>query len=93
MLPQPWAVHKREVRAHETLGVVLSMTRSPVLLILALAASAGASGAPGRPPQDLRQALQQYQPAKPPAPRQLSPGERAELRRQLADQGQDSRRR
>ena len=50
---------------------------------------AQAIGPTQRPPQDLRQALQQYQPGeRAPVPRQLTAGERAELRRQLADQGQ-----
>jgi len=46
----------------------------------------------GPPPQQqpaggLRQTLQQYQPASGAAPRQLTPVERAELRRQLSEYG------
>ena len=49
-------------------------------------ASAAAMAAPGsQPPADLRRALQQYHPARSPSPRELSPGERAELRRQLTE--------
>lgn len=44
---------------------------------------------PAPPPPDLRQALQQFRPeANPvptPAPRQLTPAERAQLRRQLSE--------
>ena len=38
-----------------------------------------------RPQQDLRQSLHQFRQDGSPAPRQLSPGERAELRRQLIE--------
>ena len=49
-------------------------------------ASAAAVAAPGSPaPADLRRTLQQYHPTRSPAPRELSPGERAELRRQLME--------
>lgn len=49
-------------------------------------ASAAAVAAPGMPaPADLRRTLQQYHPTRSPAPRELSPGERAELRRQLIE--------
>ena len=49
-------------------------------------ASAAALAAPGsQPPADLRRTLQQYHPTRSPAPRELSPGERAELRRQLIE--------
>jgi hypothetical protein len=55
----------------------------------------GASAAP--PPQttpvDLRQTLQQYHAGSSAAPRQLTPVERAELRRQLAQNVQAPRRR
>ncbi len=59
-------------------------------LVAALAiASAAASAAPGsQSPADLRRTLQQYHATRSPAPRELSPGERAELRRQLSDYGQ-----
>ena len=45
---------------------------------------------PSRPAVDLRQALEQYHPGSgaEAAPRQLSPLERAELRRQLSEFGQ-----
>ena len=58
-------------------------------------ACAGAGAAPARPDPaaGLRQALQQYHPERSPAPRQLSAGERAELRRQLSEQGSSLRRR
>lgn len=89
MLPQPSRVDKAEVRGRETLAVVPSMKSFLAVLILGAGASAQAIGPTQRPPQDLRQALQQYQPGgRTPAPRQLTPDERAELRRQLADQGQ-----
>ena len=49
-------------------------------------ASAAAAAAPGsQPPADLRRTLQQYHPTRSPAPRELSPVERAELRRQLIE--------
>lgn len=66
---------------------------SVALLLLALAGAAGATPTPQPPPADLRQALQQYQKIVAPAPRQLSAEERAELRRQLAEQGQPTSRR
>jgi hypothetical protein len=53
----------------------------------AAAAAAQQSEPPAVPPADLRQALQQFQRATVPAPRQLSPNERAELRRQLSEYG------
>ena len=61
-------------------------------------ASSAASAAPlALPPApapavivDLRQALQQYHRDSSAAPRQLSPVERAELRRQLTEYGQGS---
>lgn len=58
-------------------------------------ACAGAGAAPVRPDPaaGLRRALQQYHPERSPAPRQLSAGERAELRRQIAEQGSSQRRR
>lgn len=49
--------------------------------------AAGASARAGtQPPPDLRRVLQHYHPDSKPAPRQLSPPERAELRRQLREQ-------
>jgi hypothetical protein len=48
-------------------------------------ASAAAAAAPGSQPADLRRVLQQYHPTRGPAPRELSPVERAELRRQLIE--------
>ena len=52
-------------------------------------ASAAASAAPAaQSPADLRRTLKQYHPTRSPAPRELSPGERAELRRQLSEHGQ-----
>ena len=59
--------------------------------VLLACAAAAARAAPAEAPQQqpaLRQALQQSHPATtPPPPRELSPQERAELRRQL---GQDA---
>jgi hypothetical protein len=66
-------------------------------LVVACALAAGVPcAATTDPPQartaDLRQALRQYHPGTAPAPRELSAGERAELRRQLSEQGQPARR-
>jgi hypothetical protein len=47
--------------------------------------SAGAAPPEQRPVQDLRQSLRQYHTAGTAAPRQLTPVERAELRRQLIE--------
>lgn len=55
------------------------------ILALACAGAAGARTAPPPPPADLRQALQQYHPATVPVPRQLTPTERAMLRKQLGE--------
>jgi hypothetical protein len=79
------------------------------LLLSAAAAVAGATPPHARPAQDLRATLQQYTgqqpaphpgavspesaPAPVPAPRQLTPGELAELRRQLSEYGPPTRRR
>ena len=56
--------------------------------VLAIACvAAGASARAGtQPPPDLRRVLQHYHPDTQSAPRQLSPPERAELRRQLREQ-------
>lgn len=59
--------------------------------VLALASSLAALAGPPpvqRPPGDLRQVLQQYHPASStptPPPRELTPIQRAELRRQLSE--------
>lgn len=91
MLPQPWRIDKAEVDRRETLAVVLVM--KSFFPALGLAAASAAAAQPGVP-QDLRQTLQQYQPRSvQAAPRQLTPGERAELRRQLADSRQSGTRR
>lgn len=50
-----------------------------------VAAAAVAPAWAGPAAAGLRQVLQQYHSASPPPPRQLSPEERAELRRQLAE--------
>lgn len=55
------------------------------------------AGAPDRAPaataaSELRKALQQYHPAGPIRPRELTPAERAELRRQLSEFRQPARR-
>lgn len=62
--------------------------------ILACTGAAGAAPAPATQPEPqpqppLRQALQQYQPGTTaaPAPRELTPLERAQLRRQLVEYG------
>lgn len=53
------------------------------LLLFAAAAAAQAEVTPRT--ADLRQVLQQHHPAGAPQPRQLSPAEREQLRRQLAE--------
>ena len=63
--------------------------------MLALA-SLGAGAAPPAqqaPAGGLRQTLQQYHPASGAAPRQLTPVEREELRRQISEQGRQRARR
>jgi len=50
----------------------------------ALIAVSSHAGPPARPLPDLRQVLLQLPPG-PPAPRQLNPEERAQLRRQLSE--------
>ena len=65
------------------------------LMAFAMAGAGACAAGPQSPrPADLRQTVQQYHPAVvAPAPRQLSARERAELRRQLAEQAQPMRRR
>jgi hypothetical protein len=76
------------------------MRTMPILAALALAAAAlpamaggphTSSTAPMVVP-NLRQVLQQYHPGTTPPPRQLSPEERAELRRQLSESSAPKRR-
>lgn len=57
------------------------------LAVLAVAACAPGWAQPAQRVPDLRRALEQYHPASAPLPqpRQLTPDERAQLRRQLAD--------
>jgi len=65
------------------------------VLVALLAGLAIASAAHAQQPQrvsDLRQALRQYHSAGAPRPRELSPAERAELRRQLSEFRQPARR-
>ncbi|MDB5858687.1 MAG: hypothetical protein JWQ76_2376 [Ramlibacter sp.] len=58
-----------------------------ILAVLAAAACVVASAQPAQRVADLRRVLEQYHPASAPhpQPRQLTPEERAQLRRQLAD--------
>jgi hypothetical protein len=93
MLPQPCAVDKTEVDARSGSAVVPCMKYLVAAAALYAAAAAAVPNAPRHVP-DLRQTLQQYHPGSTaPAPRQLSPVERAELRRQLVDQARPVRRR
>jgi len=62
--------------------------------VAALVAALGAGTVLAQPPgpgADLRRALQQYHPVGPSPRRELTPGERAELRRQLAEFGRAAR--
>jgi len=72
--------------------VLFLMKYLAVALGLACAAAAAAPPTPAPGPalavDDLRQALQQYHRDSSATPRQLTPVERAELRRQLSDYGQ-----
>jgi hypothetical protein len=64
-----------------------------VVLVLAAVFQHAAHAQPPRERGgDLRRAVQQYHPAGAPAPRQLTPVERAELRRQLSELGRGTRR-
>jgi hypothetical protein len=89
MLPQQWGGDKRHVNAAAR-GTFSWGMKSITCAIVVCAGAAGA--APARPPQPesppLRQTLQQYHPgATAPRPRELTPVERAELRRQLVEYG------
>jgi hypothetical protein len=60
--------------------------------VLAFATIAAAAGQESQqesrqPPADLRRTVQHYDSGRPPAPRELTPAERAELRRQLSEYG------
>jgi hypothetical protein len=63
-----------------------------VALFVGIAAALPAHAQPPQRASDLRKALQQYHPAGPLRPRELSPAERAELRRQLSEFRQPVRR-
>lgn len=65
-------------------------------LVAALAgASIGSAPAvpPAQPPPPLRQAVQAYRPGAVPPPRELSPDQRAQLRRELSQFGRPPARR
>jgi hypothetical protein len=61
-----------------------------VLAFATLAATAGQDPPPEtrQPPADLRRTVQHYDSGRAPVPRELTPAERAELRRQLSEFGQ-----
>jgi hypothetical protein len=59
--------------------------KSLAALLAAVSVASAAAPTQSRPPVDLRQTLQQYHPGSVAAPRQLSPDERAQLRRQLTE--------
>jgi len=92
MLPRPRRLDKRYVNVPAALAFNPCMkylaAAVPALAWLAVqAAPMTPSWPPAPPPPDLRQAVQQYHPGSVAVPRQLSPAERAELRRQLTDYG------
>ena len=65
-----------------------------VLALACAAAGAAPKPPPQRPAPGLRQVVEQYDAVRKTAPpRQLSPAERAELRRQVIEYGQGGRRR
>jgi hypothetical protein len=61
-----------------------------VLALATIAAAAGQEPQPDsrQPPADLRRTVQHYDSGRPAMPRELTPAERAELRRQLSEFGQ-----
>jgi hypothetical protein len=97
MLPRPWRLDKSYVNVRLALPFNRDMKYFAVVVsALAWASVQAAQEPPPRPPAppeppDLRQVLQQYHPGTVAAPRQLSPAERAELRRQLTDYAQPAR--
>jgi hypothetical protein len=90
MLPQSRRLDKRYVNVPAALAFNPCM-KYLAAVVLALpwmaiqAAPPPPVWAPAPPPPDLRQAVQQYHPGGAAAPRQLTPAERAELRKQLTD--------
>lgn len=62
-----------------------------VAALLAALAVASVLAQPPAVGADLRRALEQYHPVSPPARRELTPRERADLRRQLAEFGRAAR--
>lgn len=95
MLPQPWGGDKAEVNGRRSRPFNHHMKYLAACVVAGCAGAAVAVPMPQPQPQrDLRQVLQQYHPGatQPPPPRQLTPGERAELRRQLGEYGAPRRR-
>lgn len=90
MLPRPWRVDKGEVNAGRAAAFNQGMKYLAAALGLACAAQAAPPvqpvSAPMPPEPDLRQSLRQYHPDRTATPRELTPIERAELRRQLSEQ-------
>lgn len=97
MLPQPWRGDKADVNGGRP-GPFNRGMKYLAGVVLACAGAAAAAPQPQQPPKqppprELRQVLQQYHPAATqPPPRQLTPPERAELRRQLGEYGAPPRR-